>query len=148
MREKSRKGRIAVVGFAAGFLATLLFHQPVLALLNAAGIASLDAWAMKPVPPFGVPSVISLAFWGGVWGIVLLLLISGRRTAVYWTLALLVGAIAPTLVAGLVIAPLKGLMIPAEARASMLMMGLLVNAAWGLGTAAIARLFGAHRWRR
>lgn len=145
MSDESRKGRIAVVGFAAGFLATLLFHQPVLALLKAAKITSRGAYAMEPVPPFGVPSVISLAFWGGVWGIALMLLIAGRRNAIYWTMAALVGAIAPTLVAGLIISPLKGQPIPADARASMLVMGLIVNAAWGLGTAAFARVFGAHR---
>src|SRR5437763_643802 len=57
-------------GFVAGFLATLVFHQIALAVLVATGIAKTTTYSMQAVPPFGVPQVISLAFWGGVWGMV------------------------------------------------------------------------------
>src|SRR6516162_5682329 len=60
-------------GFVAGFLATLVFHQSGLALLHRVGLFSGPAFNMQPVPPFGVPAVIQLAFWGGVWGIVFVL---------------------------------------------------------------------------
>ena len=61
----------AVVAFAAGFVSVLVFHQGVWALYGAAGKAPGPAWNMAAVPPLGVPMVISSAFWGGVWGIVL-----------------------------------------------------------------------------
>ena len=61
-------------GFLAGFAATLVFHQGLLELYYLAGVVSHPAWGIRLVPPFGVPQMISLAFWGGVWGVVLALL--------------------------------------------------------------------------
>lgn len=54
--------------FIAGFAATLVFHQGVLWLMYQAGTVARAPWNMAPVPPFGVPAVVSLAFWGGLWG--------------------------------------------------------------------------------
>lgn len=130
--------RGVLVSFVAGFLATLGFHQPVLWLLNAAGVVKRAPFAMDPTAPFGVPAVISLAFWGGVWGIVLWLVL--RRVRRYWLTAIVFGAIAPTLVAAFVVTPLKG-GAPAGANpVAMLAVGLLVNAAWGFGTAVLLRV--------
>src|SRR4051794_41886064 len=64
----------AVRGFVAGFLAILIFHQIALLLLHLAGLVPATPWNMAPVPPLGVPAVISAAFWGGLWGVVLVLL--------------------------------------------------------------------------
>ena len=41
----------ALLGFVAGFLATIIFHQLAIAALHAAGIAPRPAWNMTPVPP-------------------------------------------------------------------------------------------------
>lgn len=133
-----------VKGFLAGFAATLVFHQPVLWLLHEAGVAARAPYALAATRPFGVPSVISLAFWGGVWGIILLLVLrkTGRRVSP-WITALIFGAIAPTLVAWLVVAPLKGQPI-SGGKPSALLVGFAVNAAWGLGTALFLRLFRAR----
>ena len=87
--------RRVVFAFIAGFLATITFHQIALALLHAAHVAPHAAWSMQPVPPFGVPSVISLSFWGGVWGIIMILLIDRFRGAAYWIWSIVFGAIAP-----------------------------------------------------
>lgn len=124
--------------FVAGALAVPLFHQPVLALMNAVGFIDRAPYAMDPTKPFGIPQVISLAFWGGVWGLILLLVIGRLSGPKYWTVALTFGAIAPTLVAAFLVAPLKGQ--PAGGNAKMAITGFLVNAAWGLGTALLARL--------
>ena len=56
--------------FFAGVLATLIFNQLTLALLWWAGIAPFAPFSMAATQPFGVPAVISLAFCGGVWGII------------------------------------------------------------------------------
>ena len=55
--------RLALLGFIAGFLAVLTFHQSLWYLLNLVGLIPLDrpAWPLDPIPPFGVPSVISKA---------------------------------------------------------------------------------------
>src|ERR1051326_4561834 len=92
------------LGFVAGFIATLVFHQIALWILAHFHWIDRAPWNMKPVPPFGVPSVISLAFWGGVWGAVMIALLAKSR---YLLLASTIfGAVLPTLVAGLIIQPM------------------------------------------
>jgi hypothetical protein len=60
--------RLAALGFIAGFIAVLIFHQGLCYLFELAGFVPFTspAWALDPIPPFGVPSVMSKAFWGGV----------------------------------------------------------------------------------
>src|SRR5437763_1682892 len=86
--------RRLLLGFIAGFLATIIFHQIALQLLHMAGVVPRAAWAMRPVPPFGVPAVISLSFWGGVWGAIMIPIIDRFRDAKYWIWAIVFGAIA------------------------------------------------------
>ena len=125
--------RVAL-SFLAGFLATLAFHQPLLWLFHR------TPYNMKAVPPFCVPSVISLAFWGGVWGVIMIPLIARARGAAWWVAAIAFGAVFPTLVAFFIVAPLKGAHIAANPR--MFAVGLALNGAWGLGTALFYRIFG------
>ena len=99
--------RRALLGFIAGFLATIIFHQIALQLLHMAGVTPRAAWPTQPVPPFGVPAVISLSFWGGVWGAIMIPIIDRFRGTQYWIWAIVFGAIAPTLVAWFIVAPLK-----------------------------------------
>src|SRR5919199_900381 len=55
-------------------------------------------------------------------------------------LALLFGAIAPTLVAWFLVAPLKNQPIAGGFQPAAMLTGLLVNGAWGIGTALLLRL--------
>lgn len=129
-----------LTAFAAGFTSTLLFHQMALGLLHLAGWSERAPYATAATPPFGVPAVVSLAFWGGVWGVPLWRLIrkrAGRPS--YWLTALVFGAVAPTLVAGLVVAPLEGRPVAGGGELAPLLVGLTINAAWGIGTALLLR---------
>src|SRR3546814_4475500 len=84
------------VMFVAAFLATLIFHQGMFAILHAAGLIPAPPFPMAPTEPFGVPKVISLALWGGVWGFVFSWVEPKfPRGAGYWIAALLFGAIFP-----------------------------------------------------
>src|SRR5260370_7153619 len=102
--------RGTVLAFAIGAAAVLVFHQPTLALLHAAGLTPISAYPMRATSPFGVPLVISLAFWGGVWSIPIVATLApvqeGWR---YWAVAALLGALPPTLTPWFIIFPLKGL---------------------------------------
>lgn len=135
--------KLLFLGFIAGALATLVFHQSVWFALNAAGIIPADrpAWPLDAVPPLDVPSVVSKAFWGGLWGAGLALFLARIEGAGYWIAWIVVGAVAPSLVAMYVVPVIKGLP-PAEfwPRAGV---AATVNGAWGLGTAFFLRIFGA-----
>jgi hypothetical protein len=121
--------------FAAGFAATLLFHQGLFALLHAAGAVPVPAYNFTPTAPLGVPAVLSLAFWGGIWGLVIAALIGHRTGAQYWLWAMALGAIGPSAVALGLVFPLKGL--PVDGRT--VVGALMLNAAWGLGLALLLR---------
>jgi hypothetical protein len=99
---------------------------------------------MAPTQPFGLPAVFSLAFWGGVWGI-LFALIHGSfpRRAGYWVTAFVFGAILPSLVALLVVLPLKGRPMGGGWHLPLLVTAFLINGAWGIGTGVILRTLQA-----
>ena len=129
-----------VKSFIAGFASTLVFHQGLLAVLYAAGASARAPWNMTPVPPFNAPAVISLAFWGGVWGIVLWALIRASRGAAYWAKALGIGALGPSSATWFVVMPMKGMGVAGGWDPKIIVGALLVNGAWGLGVALLMRL--------
>jgi hypothetical protein len=135
-----------LLGFISGFAATLIFHQLTLAALWGAGIAPFGPFPMAATRPFGVPAVISLAFWGGVWGVAYAL-IDGRfpRGGGYWVTAFLFGAILPSLVALVVVLPLKGAPAGGGWGAPLLVTAFLINGAWGVGTGMFLRCFDVLR---
>jgi hypothetical protein len=138
-----------VFGFIAGFVAVLLFHQPALAFLNYVGFTEAGTYSLKATAPFGVPQLISIAFWGGVWG-VLFAAVERRfaRGNAYWLYAFAFGAIFPTLVAWFVVAPLKGAPVAGGWEAHRMLTGLMINGAWGIGTALLLMLLYRSRNRR
>ncbi len=122
-------------GFVAGFFATLIFHQLTLAALWAAGFAPFAPFSMAAREPFGMPAVFSLSAWGGVWGIIFALVDNKfLRRSGYWVTAFLFGAILPSLVALIVVLPLKGKPMGGGWHASLVLTALLINGAWGIGT--------------
>jgi len=133
--------RALALTFAAGFLAVLVFHQGVWAIFSALGKTPAPAWSMVPVGPLRVPQVVSSGFWGGVWalGLTLCAPLFVARLGL-WAGYTIVGGLATTLVALLVVFPLKGRPFAAGWSPAIWAFALLVNAAWGLGTAAFLRL--------
>lgn len=125
--------------FLAGFLATLIFHQGAFGLLYLAGVVPSPPYNMAAVGPLQVPQILSLAFWGGIWGIALWLLLRRLSGAAYWATAVVFGAVAPTAIALLVVFPLKGMAIGWDPK--FIIGGLLLNGIWGLGVGLLLRLF-------
>lgn len=143
MTTQAHEERLATrlaFGFLAGFLATIVFHQLVVVVLWALGIAPFPPFQMAPTRPFGVPAVVSLAFWGGVWGLAFALLEPRLpRDRRYPAMAFLFGAILPSAVALLVVLPLKGRPLGGGWQPGLLATAFLANGAWGVGTALILR---------
>ncbi|MHB8771960.1 MAG: hypothetical protein ACYC7J_13265 [Syntrophales bacterium] len=131
--------------FLAGGASTLIFHQGLVALLHSAGYIPRVPYSFAPTAPFGVPQVLSLAFWGGLWGIPLWMAVRRKRGGKHWLTALAFGAILPSLVAWFVVAPLKGLPLAGGWKPSALLLGLLLNGAWGIGVAILMKLAGSRR---
>jgi hypothetical protein len=129
-----------VKAFVAGFVSTLLFHQGILALFHAADPKVPAPFSMAATAPFQVPAVISLAFWGGLWGIVLWLMIRNLRGAKHWLAALVAGAVLPSLVFLLVVMPLKGMPVAGGWDPKLLVAAAILNGAWGIGVALIMLL--------
>jgi len=127
-----------ILGLLAGAASVFVFHQGALAVLRAAGLTTRAPYSLQPTAPLGVPQVLSLAFWGGLWG---LALVSTDRRLPRRGAAVLVGALfgalAPTLVAWFVVAPLKDQPLAAGGVPSAMLTSVLVNAAWGAGTALL-----------
>lgn len=127
-----------IKAFIAGFLATLVFHQGLIGLFYVAKILPFPPFNMTPTYPIGVPSVVSLAFFGGLWGIVIWRLVRNDSGRKHWLKTIVLGAIGPTAVAFLIVFPLKGIPI----KMAMIPFGLLLNGAWGFGNSLFMRLFG------
>jgi uncharacterized membrane protein len=148
MSEFSSAQRV-LFGFVAGFLATLIFHQLTLAVLWFLRLAPSGPFSMAVTRPFGLPAVLSLAFWGGVWGI-LFALVEGRfPRREYWLAVFLFGAILPSLVALFIVLPMKGKPMAGGWHAPLMLTAVLVNGAWGIGTGLIFKtMSGAFKGSR
>lgn len=118
-----------VKSFVSGFLSTLLFHQSLLGALYLLKLTSIAPYRLHPVSPFGVPSVLSLSFFGGLWGILILWSAQYDTGFWFWVKCIVYGSVGPTAVAVLLIFPLKGI----DLGPTLIVGGLLLNAVWGLG---------------
>jgi hypothetical protein len=121
----------AVAGFIAGALSVLTFHQAMIGVLHATGVIGFAPFGLAPVPPWGVPQLADLCFWGGVWGI-LFGSLAPRLPGPAWIQGVLLG-VAAVLAAHLLVAPLKGGSIHAGWQPRGLAISLAINCLWGWG---------------
>jgi hypothetical protein len=141
--------RTISLGFIAGFLAVLLFHQGTAFVLYHFGndvpiLVAIFGQQMQPpysmvaVPPFGMPEVIVASFRGGVWGTVLAALLREMRTLPL-TLGFAFGALALTAAGFTLLSQMNGLPpLTLDNRQAWWSAGLY-NGAWGWGTALLLR---------
>jgi hypothetical protein len=143
--QTTLNARWLIVGFISGALAVLIFHQAALAVLHALDMARNAPYSPEPTRPWGIPQMWSIAFWGGVWGVILALAFKRLERGALIVASVIFGAIFPTLVAWFVVAPLKGQPVAAGFVPMAMMVGPIVNAAWGLGAGIGLALFGRSR---
>jgi hypothetical protein len=149
--------KVVLVGFICGAIAVIAFHQGLLYLLyhQFPLIKSLTGasdsfrpqgpgFSFRGVPPFGVPQVLSLAFWGGIWGMVLAALIRWARAPDLLT-GFLLGAVVTTVFALTVVAQLRGAPMWAGGNSVVWWRAMLLNGAWGWGAAFLMRPFQVGR---
>jgi hypothetical protein len=136
----NRNLKLAIIGFLGGAISVLLFHQVVVLILHLAGVVPFAPYSFKTTLPLGVPQVLSSAFWGGLWGIALAFAMDRLSGANRLWVALLFGALLPTLVAAVIVTPLKGGDMTAWMNPQRIAIGFAVNGAWGLGAGLFYRL--------
>ncbi len=131
----------ALFGFIAAAASVLIFHQAMweaLHLLALPGLGMPPPFPTDPVAPLGVPRILDLCFWGGLYGIVFGLLLP-QFTAPLWLCGLGLGIVA-VLVGYSVVPALKGLPIGGGWVALNWVRSLLINGFWGIGVGLILPL--------
>ncbi len=140
--------RTLLFGFAAAYLSVLTFHQGTILVLHFLGVVPNFPWSTRPVPVFGLPAIVQIAFWGGLWGCLIAafrgMFKPGRSRLIY---GFLFGAILCNAVGWYVVAPLKGNPSPAFGLATM-WRGLTINGVFGLGTVVFLDLFDIYFAKR
>ncbi len=128
----------AFLGFIAGAIAVLTFHQGMVAAMHAAGWISFGPYRTTPVQPFGFPVIVSLCFWGGVYGAVFGWAMP-RFVWPMWLCGLAMGVIA-ALVGMFIVSPIKGLPIAGGWVPAAILRSLVINGFWGIGVGLILPL--------
>ncbi len=127
-----------LLGFVAGFLSVLTFHQGTIGIAHLVGWAPNPPYSTRSTSPLGVPQFISLAFWGGVW----LTVFAAASTRLPASMRQGVGfLIAGAIFGGLVIstfnwfvlAPLRGQPLGNGFILANMLRGMTYNGIFGLG---------------
>lgn len=130
----------AILGFVAAVIAVLTFHQAMWAMLHVAGLMP-PPYPIAPIPPYGVPQIVNLCFWGGLYGILFGLLAPSFK-APPWLCGIGFGVLA-ALVGLLVVPAVKGAAfdaIAARLTVQTVLRSLAINGFWGLGLGLILPL--------
>ncbi len=123
-----------LLGFFAGFIAVLVFQQPVLALLYALGFTPQAPYSYVMTLPLGVPYVWARAFWGGVFGIILGGIDAGFPSgARFWQTVAIYGAVAPTVLEWILTLVLRHQPLGGVWTVGTIVCPFIFNAAWGIG---------------
>lgn len=129
----------AVLGFIAAALSVLTFHQLMLGLLHVLAIPGLEIpgtpYRFAPVPPFGVPVLLNLCFWGGLYG-ALFGLAFPKIAMPRWLAGLLLGLLA-VLVGFFIVPAIKGLPIGGGWVINNWIRSILINGCFGVGVGLI-----------
>lgn len=138
---QSKKIKRLLIGFVGGFFSVLIFHQGSLAILHSIDFIPFAPYATKPTSPFGIPQIWSQAFWGGIWGILLAIAtVRLHHQLPYWSTSILLGSLLPTTVFLFVVMPIKGIPVAGGWDPNIIVTGLIINAAWGIGVAFLLRV--------
>jgi hypothetical protein len=150
--------KVILLGFLMGALSVFVFHQGLVYVLHhqftviqtVTGVPdafrpAAQGFSIRPVAPFGVPQVVSMAFWGGLWGILLAGMIRFLGLPDLLT-GFLVGLLA-TVVGFTVVATLRGTPMWAGGNTVTWARVILINGAWGWGAAFLMRPFQVSRER-
>ena len=120
-------------------MGVLVFHQLGFYISNELKFTKVPLYNTRGVAPFGVPAILSAAFWGGLWGIAAAFVVLRLRGVLAGPLGwILFAAVVVTLVNWFVVFPLKGQPVGNGFRMPGVVVVPLVYALWGFGMWLIA----------
>lgn len=126
--------RMVVAGFLAGALSVLVFHQLGFHFAAELGYGRSNLYSMRPVPPWGVPTIVSQAFWGGLWGILGALVVTRLPGLLNGALGWILFSITLVLAVNwFVVLPIKGAPVGGGWRLPGVVVVPIVYALWGFG---------------
>lgn len=132
------------LGSVAGALSVLLFHQMSLQVLYWFGVAPQPAFRVAHVPPFGMPMVVSLTFWGAVYGAAFGLISRRLPGRMYWY-GLPLGLFA-LLMAWFVFLPLKGTPVAFGGAVGPILRSTMAYSLWGIGVTLLLPILNPRRF--
>lgn len=141
-----------ILGSIAGALSVLVFHQTILQIFYWGGLAPQAAFRIAVVAPFNAPMVVSITFWGAIYG-GLFGWLQPRLPRLMLLRALLAGIFA-LLMGWFVVRPVAGHPVAFGWQAAPMLRSAAAAMMWGLGTTLIMpllrprRLTGTRRWDR
>lgn len=94
------------IGFVAGAIAVATAHEVIDLILNKAGVFPRVPWSMEPSAVTGVPQIVSDMFWGGVWGILFVLLYAFIPGGSPTLKGLIFGIVGPAVLGVFILVPL------------------------------------------
>jgi hypothetical protein len=121
-------------GLVAGALAMLLFHQTSLQLLYWCGLIQHPAFRLANVPPFNVPMIVSVTFWGALFGAILGIL---PRMPTRISTRGLINALFGVTMVWFVVRPIAGHGIAFDWHPHAMAASAFASLAWGYGVALI-----------
>lgn len=128
------------LGFVVGVVAVLTFHQFTVFMIGALGLAPTRVyqWAANP---WGVPTIINQCFWGGLWGILFVILWdrAGSRLP-GWLFGIVFGVLGPAMVNFIVLPLIRSTPLFAGFVPLRMLVTALIGAMFGLGLAVLLPL--------
>lgn len=128
--------RILILGFLAGAIAVPIFHQLAVLALYSAGYVPNAPFRTNPVAPFGVPTILNQAFWGGMWGLLFGAIMMARPRLSPLIVGVAVGILGAALAGLTWIALLRGQAMPIT-DLNRWWRPVVINGTWGLGMGVI-----------
>jgi hypothetical protein len=94
------------LGFVAGAIAVVTVHEIINFILLKAGLFPRVPWSLQPSAVTGVPQIVSDMFWGGVWGILFVLLYAYLPGGGPTVRGLIFGILGPAILGVFILLPL------------------------------------------
>jgi hypothetical protein len=131
------------LGCIAGAISVLVFHQTTLQLFFWLGLAPHAAFRVAVVPPFHAPIVVSVTFWGAVYGGVFGLLATRLPRSV--SVKAVVAALFAIAMSWFVVRPLAGHEVAFGWQAAPMLRSAAACFMWGIGITLILPLLHPRR---